>query len=216
MGSIFRMDSPLMRGLSRLADLMMLNVLALVCSLPVVTLGASASALYYAVGHLQQDEGTPLRDFFSAFKQNFVQATILWLILLVSGAALVFALLYYLTAQITGGSVLLMLTCLVSLVWGLVSSWVFLLQAKFVNTVRGTLNNALLLSVGYLPRTFAAMVLNAVPVLMFLLLPQIFVMAGIVWLGLWFALAASFNLRILKKPLDKLIEAAGGANAGQE
>lgn len=216
MGSIFRMDSPLMRGLSRLADLMMLNVLAVVCSLPVVTLGASASALYYAVGHLQQEEGTPLRDFFKSFRQNFVQATILWLILLVSGVALVFAMLYYLSAQLTGGAVLLMLTCLVSLIWGLVFTWAFPLQAKFVNTVRGTLNNALLLSVAYLPRTFAAMVLNAVPVLVFLFLPQIFVMGGIVWLALWFALATSFNLRILKKPLDKMIESAGGADPEQE
>lgn len=207
---MFRLDSPLMRGLTRLADLMMLNILAVVCSIPIVTIGASASALYYAMGHLIADEGTPARDFFRAFKENFVQATALWLLFLVTGALLGFAVFYYLTAQLTGGVVLLMLTCLVMLLWGLMVTWTFPLQAKFANTLRGTLNNALLLSVAYLPRSFAALVVNLVPALCFLLLPQIFVLGGIVWIAVWFSAAAWLNLKLLKKPLDKMIENAGG------
>ena len=130
-----------MRGLTRLADLMLLNVLALVCSIPIVTIGASSSALYYAMGHLIHDEGTPTRDFFRSFKQNFVQATGLWLLFLAAGAALGFAFVYYLTTQMTGGMVLLMLSSLVLLLWGLMLTWVFPLQAKFTNTFWKTLNN---------------------------------------------------------------------------
>lgn len=203
--SFFRLDSPLMRGLSQLADLMLLNVLAVICSIPVFTLGASASALYYAVGHLQEDEGTPMRDFFRAFRQNFAQATVIWLILLACGAALLLATLYYLAVNMTGGVILLTITCLAWLLWSFLFSWVFPLQSKFENTVRNTLSNALLLSLGYFPRSFLMALINAVPVAMALLLPMYFIAGGIVWLGLWFALAASINWRLLKKPLERLI-----------
>ena len=196
-----------MRGLTRLADLMLLNVLALVCSIPIVTIGASSSALYYAMGHLIHDEGTPTRDFFRSFKQNFVQATGLWLLFLAAGAALGFAFVYYLTTQMTGGMVLLMLSSLVLLLWGLMLTWVFPLQAKFTNTFWKTLNNALLLSVAYLPRTLAALVVNLIPVLLYLFYPQLFIMTGILWIAVWFAVATWINLKLLQKPMDKMIQA---------
>ena len=203
--SIFRLDSPLMRGLTKLADLMLLNIQAVACSIPIITLGASASALYYAVGHLQEDEGSPTRDFFHAFRQNLKQATVIWLILAVTGAALLFATLYYLAVNMTGGTILLAITCLVWLLWSFLFSWVFPLQCKFENTVRNTLNNALLLSLGYFPRSLLMAVINAVPVVLALLLPWHFLAGGIVWLGIWFSLAASINWRLLKKPLERLI-----------
>lgn len=203
--SIFRLDSPLMRGLTKLADLMLLNILAVVCSIPIVTLGASASALYYAIGHLQEDEGSPTRDFFHAFRQNFKQATIIWLILAVTGAALLFATLYYLAVKMTGGMILLAITCLSWLVWSFLFAWTFPLQSKFENTIRNTLNNALLMSLAYLPRSLLMAVINAVPMALALLLPWYFLAGGIVWLGIWFSLAASINWRLLKKPLERLI-----------
>ena len=196
-----------MRGLTRLADLMLLNVLALVCSIPIVTIGASSSALYYAMGHLIHDEGTPTRDFFRSFKQNFVQATGLWLLFLAAGAALGFAFVYYLTTQMTGGMVLLMLSSLVLLLWGLMLTWVFPLQAKFTNTFWKTLNNALLLSVAYLPRTLAALVVNLIPVLLYLFYPHLIIMAGILWFALWFSGVTWINLKLLQKPMDKMIQA---------
>lgn len=203
--SIFRLDSPLMRGLTKLADLMLLNILAVVCSIPIITLGASASALYYAVGHLQEDEGTPARDFFHAFRQNFAQATGIWLILLVCGAVLLLATLYYLSVDMAGSTILLTITCIAWLLWSFLFAWVFPLQCKFENTVRRTINNALLLSLGYVPRSLLMAVINAVPVAVALLLPVYFVAGGIVWLGIWFSLAASINWRLLKKPLARLI-----------
>ena len=203
--SIFRLDSPLMRGLTKLADLMLLNILAVVCSIPIITLGASASALYYAVGHLQEDEGSPTRDFFHAFRQNLKQATVIWLILAVTGAVLLFATLYYLAVKMTGGMILLAITCLSWLVWSFLFAWTFPLQSKFENTIRNTLNNALLMSLAYLPRSLLMAVINAVPVVMALLLPWYFLAGGIAWLGIWFSLAASINWRLLKKPLERLI-----------
>ena len=50
MGKFFNLDSPLMSGLSKLADLIWLNILAFICSIPIITIGASMTALNYGKG----------------------------------------------------------------------------------------------------------------------------------------------------------------------
>ena len=84
MGRFFDLDSPLMSALNKLADLISLNILVIICSLPVFTIGASMTALHYVVLKMvRNEEGYIIKSFFKSFKQNFRQATIIWLILLV-------------------------------------------------------------------------------------------------------------------------------------
>ena len=84
MGRFFDLDSPLMSALNKLADLIILNILVIICSLPVFTIGASMTALHYVVLKMvRNEEGYIIKSFFKSFKQNFRQATIIWLILLV-------------------------------------------------------------------------------------------------------------------------------------
>ena len=67
---------------SKLFDLWMLGMLWLLCSIPVLTIGASTTALYYAVTHsVKSDDGYASHMFFRSFRRNFRQATILWLVL---------------------------------------------------------------------------------------------------------------------------------------
>ena len=82
----FSSESPLFSKLNTLADLVLLNLLTILCSLPVVTAGASITALYYTMYKLRNQEAKLYRAFFKAFKENFKQATIIWLVLLVIGA----------------------------------------------------------------------------------------------------------------------------------
>ena len=72
MGSFFSLDSPLMRFLSRLSDIFILNVLFLLCCIPVVTIGASATALYTVTLKMARNEESYItKGFFKAFKSNF-------------------------------------------------------------------------------------------------------------------------------------------------
>ena len=80
----FNIDSLLMQNLSLPFDLMVLNVLTIVCSLPIITMGASTSALYDSVWKLKQNQGTLIRNYFQAFRKNFIQATFLFFLLLFS------------------------------------------------------------------------------------------------------------------------------------
>ena len=80
MSNFFNMDNGLFRALGKLADLMLLNILFLVCSLPIFTIGASFTAMYYVTLKLaENEEGYIARGFLKSFKQNFKQATIIWL-----------------------------------------------------------------------------------------------------------------------------------------
>ena len=85
----FNYDSPIMQFLSRLTDLFILNFLFLICSIPIVTIGASATALYSVTLKMAKNEESYIfSSFFRAFKNNFRHSTISWMILLLAGIVL--------------------------------------------------------------------------------------------------------------------------------
>ena len=85
----FNYDNPVWRFIGKLGDLILLNILWIVCSIPVFTIGASTTAVYYVTLKLARDEGdSTIRSFFHSFKSNFRQATAIWLILLAAGIVL--------------------------------------------------------------------------------------------------------------------------------
>ena len=81
------LDGPVMKFLSKVADMMILNLLVLFCSLPIITMGASLTAMHYlALRVVRNEEYYISKDFFKSFKMNFKQATLMWLFMLVVGA----------------------------------------------------------------------------------------------------------------------------------
>lgn len=73
-----------MKVLSSFYYLLVIGALWLVCSLPVVTVGASFCAMYYAVEKtVKNNNGYPWTAFFKSFKENFIQATIVWFVAIV-------------------------------------------------------------------------------------------------------------------------------------
>ena len=86
MSSFFNMDSPIMRFLSRVCDLIILNLLTIVCCIPVFTAGASITALFsVTLKMVKGEESYIVRGFFKGFKENFKQSTIIWIIVAVIG-----------------------------------------------------------------------------------------------------------------------------------
>lgn len=70
MGKIFDMDSPVMRVLNRVGDLLILNVLMIVCCIPVITAGAAFTAMHYVLLKIVRgEEGYLIRGFLSPFDQ---------------------------------------------------------------------------------------------------------------------------------------------------
>ena len=73
-------DSWIMRILTRIFDLIILNLLFIICSLPVITIGTSLSALYsVTLKMVRNEEGYIVRGFFKAYKENLKQSMIIWI-----------------------------------------------------------------------------------------------------------------------------------------
>lgn len=86
---IFDIENPVMHYIIKIFDCMCLSVLWMVCSLPIVTAGAASTALYVTVyRYIRREEGTMLRTYFGAFRENWKRATLVWLVLLAAGALL--------------------------------------------------------------------------------------------------------------------------------
>ena len=152
------MENPVMRALSTTADLIVLNLLTILCCLPVVTVGAALTALNTAAIKIVRGEETaPVKDYFRAFRLNFKKGTVLGLIFL-----LVFAVLLvdYLAAG-NAVSILRPVIAAIALLVLMLGQYAFAMLARYENTLRGTLKNALLLSIGYFPRTLGMAVFAA-------------------------------------------------------
>ena len=186
MGRFFNMDTPVMRFLSRVGELMILSALWLVCCCGIVTVGAATAALHRCVFNLRADKpGGPV-TFFRAFRDNFIKATVLWLLVLVAAAAL-FGL-YLLTLLIENdiaAMAVMVVLCLVFFVTLIFTVWAFPLAAYFHNTLGGTMKNALLLGLGQLK--------SSIPACALVLLPWVALLfMGEMWFGLlvfWLFLA---------------------------
>lgn len=116
----------------------------LICSIPLITIGASTTALIYSCMKLHKEEGYVTKNFFSSFKENFKQSTLIWLIYLAVGAILV-ADLYFWKQQSLGNKFVLGLSLALALLYGISLSYVFAIQAKFVNPIKNTLRYSVIL-----------------------------------------------------------------------
>ena len=203
---IFDMDSPLMEFLTKIADLMILNLLWLVCSLPIVTIGAATTALYRCLLNLERDGVlSAVRDFFCAFKSNFKKATLLWIIQIAAMAVAALDFLYFL--GIVGDmSRILQIICLLPAIWLLMGcSYLFPLQAQFENTVGQTAKNAILLSLANLPTSIAVTALNLVPLLIWYYHVELLLKSLIVWVLIGVSAIAWLNTLLLGKVFQRYI-----------
>ena len=176
---LFSYDSKFSQIMLKLCYGCYLNLLCMVCSLPVFTAGAATAALYDVTLRLAREEEPPLtRQFFKAFRENFRQATILWLILLGVGALLgADAYILYHLYKSTAGMVSVICTMGLALIivaaicYVVVLMYVFPLIASVRNTNFAMLKNALLIGIHYL---FCTILVFAIHFAMFFAVVAVF------------------------------------------
>lgn len=201
MGNIFRWDSPLMRVMMLITNLICLNVLWLICCLPVITAGAATTAMYYVIFQYitKQDDGV-LKPFFKAFKENFKTVTPIWVLHLLIGAALG-AEVFYLS-QGTQLWIKVIFGILLFIYVG-VGAYLYPILARYHTSRKQALLNSFALSTRHLFTTICAVVLNAVPVALILFLPEMFWKTILLWSLGGFSLIAflcgKMILTVLKK-----------------
>lgn len=196
-----------MQGLNKLGDLLWLNVLTLICCIPIITIGPSLTAMHYiALKIARNEEGYITRDFFKSFKQNFKQGTIIWLIMLFVIVVLLgdFYIINFSGLEFNGiiRSVLMAVALLVMFT----SMFVFPVLAKFENTVFNIIKNAFLIGIAQLPKTILMMILNVIPVALFFFVPQIIPIVFMFGITIPAWVSAKLYSKFFKKLEDKIME----------
>lgn len=174
MGKIFDLDSPVMRFLTKVSELMLLNILTLVCCLPIITAGASVTAMHYVALKLARgEEGYITRSFFRSFKRNFKQATLIWLLMLL--ITLVFVGDYFIVkySGLTFHPALQIVLTAIAIMFFLLSTYIFPVLARFDNTVKNTIKNGCIMSVIAFPKAIIIAILTILPPVFFFRVPVI-------------------------------------------
>lgn len=164
-------DSKFYHFMSKVADCIILSVLWILFSLPLVTVGAATTALYYCVVKvLREDRGEILKRFWQSFKSNLKQSTIVTILTLLV-ALLVMAVgsvVYALNPDILSR---IYMVYLVLLVFGIAwLHYIFSYIAKFQNTMANTLKNSLAICLANFPKSVMVMILFVVMVVLIILL----------------------------------------------
>lgn len=199
MEALFSPDSKFMRAMSRVGDLLLLNFFFLLSCVPVVTIGAAVTALYTVCFRFGTErEAGVIRSYFQAFREDFKQATGLWLIVLLCGvtSGLNTCVFYAMSGPIRWLFVVFAILFVLVL---LIAGYIFPLLSQFNNDSKSTLKNALILSLGYLPRSVVIAGLNVFPFVLMALNFYAFLQMGFLWAALYFSAAAFANTFLLKK-----------------
>ena len=197
--NLFKGDNIVRKVLIIMTELMYVNFLALIFCLPVVTAGASLTAMHNVLLKVVRREVEFVRrSFWESFKANFRQATLIWLIVL--GIAVLFYVdLRLINVMGTAFPMLMILIGVIIFVF-MMLQYVFPLLSHFENTIGGTLRNAFLLVFAEFPRTFAMTLCSLSPLLVIYILgyrsvPTI-LLFGLAGPG---ALCALFYSKVFKK-----------------
>lgn len=199
----FSYDSPIMSFLSKVADLLFLNVLTLIFSIPLITIGAATTAAHYTALKIRREEGHVWSNFWKSFKENLKQSTGIWLIFAV----------YCLVSVMSYNIVLNMSGTMATMVQGVIMAtliltallyvWAMPLQARFINPILATFKNAFYMAFKYFFRTLLMVLLNLLPVGTLVLC---FTVIGMQGLGIWLLFGISAPIYWCAMTYDKVFE----------
>lgn len=195
------MEGRLLDSMGKITDMVVLNVLWILCCVPIVTAGSATTALYAVMLKMVRDEESyVVRSFFLAFKENFKQATIIWgLFLGISGLLCVDV--YFWNSGNHGIKFMIMPLVLLGILVFMTLQYVFPILAFFENRTKKVLKNAFLMAMGYLPYTILILAIHILPwVLLFF---TDFVISSFGDLVIGFSFAAWVNAHFFRKLFEK-------------
>ena len=213
MKNLLNLESPLMQMLTRIGDLILLNVLFLICCIPVITAGASIAALHKMTQEIvYETDSSTVKGFFRAFRANFKQATAVWLVVCVVAASLFCDYLLIITFFSGSEAVkwMLILLAVLAVLVVCVAAYMFPLLVRYENMLRNHLTNAVILAIIKLPRTLGMLALIAMPLIILTLDLNMFLQTLIFWIFIGFAFTTYMQTNLLKAVFTEL---EGGKDA---
>lgn len=153
MNQLLNPENPVLGFITKIVYCVYLNILWLVCSLPIVTIGASTTALFYVTLKMaKNEEGNITKAFFHSFKDNFKQGTIIWMILLVLGMILGIDgyVLYHMRFENAFWTICSAVFIVALVAYAIVVMYIFPLLSRFDNTVTAMFKNSIMIGMRFL------------------------------------------------------------------
>ena len=193
----------LKRTMNALADLIVLNILMLVCALPIITAGAAIVASYTCILRVLRGGETafPVKAFFAAFRTALPKAKRMWLLVLL--CVVIVAGDYYYAVYLSSppNRFFLVFAIVMAVLLMLTGVWLFPLMARFENTLRGHIKNAVLMAVALFPKTLTALLIQLCFYALPFFVPAIFLYLGWLWLLMGLTLPMYCTALLFRKEL---------------
>lgn len=199
---IFDFDNVVFRAIDKIGKIFLLNLLWLICSLPVFTMGAATTALIYSSMKLQENEGYWYQNFFSSFKDNFKQATGIFFLYLIAGVILAVNFLLGGQAGDSMGLAIQGVVGILAVPYFLSLLYVYGVQAKFINPVKATIRYAFFMSL----RNMKYTIQMAILVVLFVWVNTTNLLANFLSLIYGFGLLGFFFAAYYRKTFEKYLK----------
>ncbi len=205
---VFNPDNIFFRFMSRISDLMILNFLWIICSIPIVTIGASTTALYDVTLKLVDEaEGYLFKGFFKSFKQNFRKATIIWISILFIFSVIGVNLAFWIKLKSVTGYIAVSVMVFIFFLFILTEVYVFPILSNFNGTIKDTFKKSCILSLRYLPYSLAILLISSIFMGITIIFP--FTILFMIFVG--FAFYAYINSYLFKIIFNKCMCCLGKA-----
>ena len=207
MDSLFRYDNKFWGLIEKITDIVLLNFLFIVTCIPVLTIGASLSAMYsVALKKIKNEDIYVAKEFIKSFRESFKVSTIVWILMIVVGGVLLVD--FHISNLVSNGIlsiILKFISTLVGVIYLFSSTYIFPIISKFDNTIKNTIINSILISIQSLPYTIIMFVMNILWIILIFSLENYFGYILFFYIIIGFGAVSYTNSIFLNKIFDKYI-----------
>ncbi|MCB6201520.1 YesL family protein [Extibacter muris] len=165
---VFEYDSGFMKTALLLSRLTLLNIIWLICCIPIVTIGPATAAQYYTANRLFRGSTEVLPNFKSGFKLHWKRAAVIWIVFALLTVAFAAACYILTAASVPGRTALISISGLAYLTAALIMLWVYPVMINFTGSLAEILFNSFVFTFMYAPVTLIAAGLYGVAGFLFL------------------------------------------------
>lgn len=195
--NLFNEDNFLNKALNLCGDVIIANILFVICSIPIVTIGPSLTALYHCMlRSVKGNNNGTIKTFFRALKENFKQSFAVWISLLLIFAILFLNIRFLKQTDSSFSHALLIGTYSITLLVTVIFLYIFPVIAAFQGTIKNHLRNAVLFAFTNLPSTLAIAFITVFPVILVYMNYDIILVFLVCWTFFLFGLVAYINSKL--------------------
>lgn len=207
MKEIFSYENKVVQLLMKIADMAMLNVLYILCCIPIFTIGAAQAGLYGGIRQLmnKDDDTSCFRAYFRAFRSGFKQITLAYLVYLLAMVLLCVLLMwvqFWSYAGFGGAPIWMCLAVMgiLAVFWSVLGPF----HASFSCSTGQLIRNLFFITMAYPLQSILSGVVLYMPVILLLVDIYSFLELTVLWLLLYYAMAFLLIHLLMKGPMEEL------------